>query len=177
MLVMTGIYLIAMTGGWLWLVLRLTKKMRDRLPKVWWGKWLQVLLVAVLMPLPLIDEIVGGRQFAALCEKNVVKVNAGSARGRTVYLEYAVDLPVKGTWVPVWVLPYRYLDLTTGELVVSYDHLRAEGGVLFPGFDSGPDPLTFNGKCKPPGVFDRDFFSRLGITEVKRPTPDPSVLR
>jgi hypothetical protein len=174
---MTGIYLLAMTGGWLWLVLRLTKKPRDHLPKVWWGKWLQVLLVALLMPLPLIDEIVGAKQFAALCEKNVVQVNAGSARGRTVYREYAAEIPVKGTWVPVRVLPYRFLDLTTGELVVSYDRLKAEGGVLFPGFDSGPDPLTFNGKCEPPGVFEKDFFSQLGITEVKNPKRDPFVLR
>lgn len=174
---MTGLLFLIVAAAWLWVVIWVAKKMGALLPEGRGSKAAQILFGALLLPLPLIDEVVGGVQFAELCKKNIVHMNAESLRGRTVYLDYASQTPVKGTWVRVWAYPQRFVDATSGEVVLSYDHLRAEGGALFPGFDSGHDPLLFKGECKPPGVFEKTFLSELGVTRIKNPKPDPFVLK
>lgn len=52
---------------------------------------------------------------------------------------------------------------------MSFDQFYAEGGQLFPGFDSGHEPLTFKGECHPPGIFDKGFSATLGLIEVEKP--------
>jgi len=99
-----------------------------------------------------------------------VRVNNETARGRRVYDDLSgYQVPVPGTWVKVWKMTSRYMDATTGELIMSFDQLRAEGGHLFPGFDSGHDPLTFKGTCAPPNVGDMRLYTELGLTLVERP--------
>lgn len=168
---MTGLLLMLVGIVWIVIVSFLVRFKADFiLPKPPWRKVAQVGLFAVLLPLPLIDEIVGGWQFARLCEANVVRVNMDTARGRRVYEEkVSVSTPVPGTWVNVKKLPFRFLDATTGEVVVSFNQFHAEGGRLFPGFDSGHEPLTFKGECHPTGTFDKGFAANLGLIEVDKP--------
>lgn len=167
---MGGLMFFAVIGLWIYFLKWLVNAFDSRMPKPPWRQVVKVLLFAVLFPLPLLDEIVGGRQFAKLCEANVVTVNRDTARGRTIYAEAgSFETLVSGTWVKVWMMPFRYLDATTGEVVVSFNHLRAEGGHLFPGFDSGPDPLTFRGSCKPSGIPDQNFYRDLKLVIVERP--------
>lgn len=174
---MTGLLVLIVAAAWLWAVIWLAKKAGALLPKRTGTMAVQLLIGALLLPLPLIDEVVGGVQFRRLCEKNVVHTSADSLRGRTVYLDYQSQTPVKGTWVRVWAHPQRFIDSNSGEVVLSYDFLRAEGGALFPGFDSGHDPLLFKGECKLPRVFEKTFLSDLGVTRIKNPNPNPFVLK
>ena len=167
---MGGLMFFAVVGLWIYLLKRFVNAFDSRMPKPPWRQVVKVLLFAVLFPLPLIDEIVGGRQFAKLCEANVVIVNKETARGRTVYEDgRASGELVPGTWVQVRKVPFRFFDATNGELVLSFDQLYAQGGRLFPGFDSGPDPLTFKGVCQPPGVFEKSFLTDLGLMRIEKP--------
>lgn len=169
---MGGLIFIFVFGLWLAMCIYLAKQA----PR-WFGvrrfKWVvSVLFFGLLLPLPLVDELVGGWQFKKLCEANVVRVNKGTARGRSIYLEAGgYETPVAGTSVKVWKNVFRELDMTTNEVVVSFDHFRAEGGALFPGFDSGHDPLTFKGTCWPIDKPDRNFYINLGLKQVERPEP------
>ena len=168
---MTGLLLMLVGIVWIVIVSFLVRFKADFiLPKPPWRKVAQAGLFALLLPLPIIDEIVGGWQFARLCDANVVRVNKETARGKTIYLEVSgYEKPIPGTWVKVWTMTSRYLDAANGEVVVSFDHLRAEGGHLFPGFDSGHDPLTFKGTCVPMGASDKRLYAELGLTLVQRP--------
>lgn len=154
---------------WFVILKWLVRKISSHLPDRPWRKFAQVAIFVALIPLPLVDEIVGGRQFARLCEANVVHVNKDTARGKTVYSDiHAPTSQVPWTWVKVWKHATLYRDVTTDEVVLSFDYLSAQGGHLFPGFDSGPDPLTFKGTCKPPGAGDKRFYEELGLTIVDK---------
>lgn len=167
---MSGLLFFAAVAIWFIVVIWLGDKIGNLLPDQPWRPFAKLIIFALLLPLPLIDEIVGGWQFARLCEANVVRVDKEAARGKNVYNDLSgYQVPVPGTWVKVWKMTFRYLDATTGELVMSFDQLRAEGGHLFPGFDSGHDPLTFKGECHPPGTFDKGFAATFGLIEVKKP--------
>jgi hypothetical protein len=167
---MGGLIFIFIFGLWLTVCIYWARQAPE-----WFGvgrfKWVvSVLFFTLLLPLPLVDEIVGGWQFKKLCEANVVRVNKETARGRMVYYDLGgYEVPVPGTWVKVWKMSSRYLDVTTGELVLSFDHFRAEGGHLFPGFDSGHDPLTFKGECHPPDSFNKNFVAGFGLTQIDKP--------
>ena len=82
---MGGLMFFAVIGLWIYFLKWLVNAFDSRMPKPPWRQVVKVLLFAVLFPLPLLDEIVGGRQFAKLCEANVVTVNRDTARGRTIY--------------------------------------------------------------------------------------------
>ncbi|MFE8643840.1 hypothetical protein ACFX58_01985 [Sphingomonas sp. NCPPB 2930] len=167
---MGGLMFLAVVALWLYLLKWIAGKIAGKLPDRPWRAWVKWLIFALLLPLPLIDEIVGGWQFKELCEANVVWVNKEAARGKSVYREPgSYQMPVSGTWVKVWKMTFRYLDLENNAPIVSFDQYSAEGGHFFPGFDSGHDPLTFKGECHPPGTFDKGFLGNLGFTEVKRP--------
>ena len=63
----------------------------------------------------------------------------------------------------------RYVDSVTGDAVVSFNTLTAEGGVLVHtfGLSEGRAPLTFTGTCGP-RENPRDLFNSLGITAKDR---------
>ncbi|GKS84258.1 hypothetical protein AVMA1855_08920 [Acidovorax sp. SUPP1855] len=166
---MSALIFITLVVLWLFILKWIVEKIARWLPDRPWRVWVKWLIFAFLMPLPLIDEIVGGWQFARLCKANVVHVNSGFPRGQQVYEVVTPSMQVGGTFVSVRKLEFRFLDVATGKVVVSFDQFHAEGGRLFPGFDSGHEPLTFKGECHPNGVFDKNFIESIGFIEVKKP--------
>lgn len=165
---MIGLLFLIEVALWLFILKWVVKAIGSQFPARPWRTVAMVGIFVVMLPLPLLDEIVGGWQFKRLCEANVVHVDKDTARGTTVYEErVSSPLPVSGTWVNVRKWPFHFLDTETGKVVVSFDQFYADGGRLFPGFDSGHDPLTFEGECHPPGTFDKGFIASLGFIELK----------
>lgn len=171
---MTGIFLMLLAVLWLVAALLLAKRVTTRLPKIWWAYVLRMILFLALLPLPLVDEIVGKRQFDTLCSENaMIQVDPAKAVGRTVYLADLPDIEIKGPWVRVVSKPWRFIDATTGETVVGYNTLQAAGGVFTRtlGIFDGGVPLTFRGSCapaNPPGS--AKAFAKLGINYIEPPT-------
>jgi hypothetical protein len=169
---MTGIYLLFVAFIWMAVVIWLSKISTRNFPMETWRVPVAIVIFAVLFPLPLIDEIVGGRQFEQLCKENSkIRVNKAMAAGRTVYLAEVPFVEVKGTWVRVVLRPWRYLDATTNEPVISYNILMADGGWLVRsmGISSGGVPLTFKGSCEPGGVVDPvKLRSELQVIQIQR---------
>lgn len=164
---MSGILLLFVAALWLIASYFLARFMARLLPPTGWRVVVGALLFLALLPLPLIDEIVGARQFEKLCKENsTIKVDRAKAAGRTVYLADTASVEVKGTWVPVWLKSWRYVDVKTGETVVSYNTLQASSGILGP---ASLGPLTFRGYCAPGGVVDPvKLFKELGVTQIQR---------
>ncbi|WP_301100280.1 hypothetical protein [Propionivibrio sp.] len=149
---MTGIYLLFVALIWLALVVWLSKVSTRKLSGTGWRIPVGLLMAAVLFPLPLIDEIIGGRQFEQLCKENsMIQVDRATAVGKTVYLLQIPDVEIKDTWVRVVLKPWRFVDATTGELVLSYNSLMAAGGrfIRTLGISEGGVPLIFHGSCEP----------------------------
>lgn len=168
---MSGLYLLAIAAAWLAIVLVLVRVLTSRIKTTGVRAIVAVLAVGLLLPLPLIDEILGKRQFEQLCRDNAtIQVDRKTAVGKTVYyvLQPAVDLP--GTWVRIVVNPYRYVDAATGEPVVAYNVLTAVGGRLVQafGFSEGKVPLTFAGSCGPTEKT-KDLFKSLELTAKDLP--------
>lgn len=170
---MTGIYLLFVAALWLAFVIWFSKTVTKKLPMDTWRVPVAIVVFAAVLPLPLIDEIIGGRQFEQLCKDNAeIQVNRLTAVGKTVYLAQTPDVEIKGTWVRVVLQPRRFVDATTGELVVGYNELIAAGGLFIRtlGISEGGMPLTFRGTCVPenrPGSV--QTFKPFGINYIEPP--------
>lgn len=170
---MTGILLLLVMAAWLAIVIWLRKIIIGRLPASRWRTPAGVALFVLLLPLPVIDEIVGGWQFFQLCKENsTIQVDRAKAAGKTVYPARTPDVEVRGTWVRVVIQPRRLVDATTGEILISYNGLIAGGGqfIRLLGISEGDVPLTFRGWCKPGDQYTLENVVReLGMTLVRRP--------
>lgn len=178
---MTGILLIFVVALWLVIAFFVAKLIAILLPKRGWAYLLRVILFLGLIPLPLIDEIVGQSQFEKLCSENsTIQVDRAKAAGKTVYLADLPDVEVKGTWVRIVLKPWRYVDTTTGEIVVSYNTLQAVGGrfVHVLGISESGVPLTFRGYCKPGDQYSLgNLFKELGMISIRRPDKNDGDLK
>jgi len=130
-----------------------------------------ILLFFALMPLPLIDEIVGAWQFKKLCKANSgIQIDPALASGKTVYLSRTPDVEIQGTWVHIVLKPWRFIDAMTGETIVSYNTLAAGGGLLYRGFTEGGVPMTFAGHCSPRNApASIETFKPLGVNLIEPP--------
>lgn len=171
---MTGILLMFIAVAWVVIAFYLALLIGSKIPKRWGGSWNASWVFLLLLPMPLIDEIVGKREFERLCQENsTIKVDRETASGKTVYL---ADLPatqINGTWVPIRLQPWRYVDAATGEVIVSFNILQAKGGrfIRILGISEGNTPLTFDGYCAPGDsrAHAIALFKELGITDTERP--------
>lgn len=170
---MTGIFLFFALAVWLLLAVFLTKFFVTKLPENWRGMPIRALVFLGLLPLPLTDEIVGKIQFDRLCQENsTIQVDRAKATGKTVYLDSPPDIQIQGTWVPIRLQHWRYVDATTREPVVSYNILHAKGGrfIRALGISEGNAPLLFHGYCEPgDSVYSRTLFDTYGITYIEPP--------
>lgn len=170
---MIGLVILAVIALWCLVSFLLACVIAAAFPKSRW-RWFAVALVfAVLFTMPVLDELVGRRQFDALCAANSsIQVDPATARGRTVYDAHAEFVKVEGTWLDVVSLPVRFVDARTGETVVGFREFRARGGWLAQtvGFPEGRTPLTFEGTCSPAARGKlRTLFKQLQITLIRRP--------
>ena len=165
---MSGIFLLLLILIWLIIVLFITIWFVKRINALPW-KWLVgVMLLMVLIPLPLIDEIVGGWQFKQLCKENAgIKVDREKARGKNIYLLLEPPEEVKGTWLPMQVRRMRYVDEKTDEVIFSYNSVYAQRSWLT--FGTGA-LFTFSGHCEPNQFYlAEDVLQELKMKKVNQP--------
>ena len=151
---MAGLILLGVIGLWIWGVFKFSRWVGRQVVGGRWRWPITALVFAALLPLPVIDEIVGGVQFRKLCrERAVLKVDQEKIRGRTVREQYAQSDLATG---PISVLQsdHRFVDVSTGEELASYLWLRARGGLLARLLTESGNPLVIdNFECQP--VFER----------------------
>jgi hypothetical protein len=162
---MMGLYLLFIVAVWIVVVSMIAIFAARKLSVGRWRVPVGVLAAAVLFPLPMIDEIVGGVQFKWLCEvHSTINVNRETAKGRVVYSAPA-RRNIEGSWIPIVELESRFVDAKTGENVISYSSFQASHGV----FHLSEGPLLFRGYCAPGGrVNQRELLKDLGVTLIDR---------
>ena len=168
---MAGIFLIFLAllwGGIAFFVAWLIFKNSSR---KWLGEVIGVIVFCILLPLPLADELVAKHQFEQLCKENsTIQIDRATAVGKIIYFIPSSPIEVEGRWVPITLLPHRFVDAKTGELVLSYTTLVASGGILSKalGISENRSPLLFDGSCGPTEKI-KDIVASLQITALDLP--------
>jgi|1186.fasta_scaffold15175_2 hypothetical protein len=163
---MSGLIFLAVLVLWVGIAALIAVFIFRKLPERPWRIAVAIVFFVLLIPLPLIDEIVGKGQFEQLCRENsTIQVARAKAAGKTVYLADTPPEEVKGTWVRIVLQPWRYVDATTNETVVSYNTLQAERKF----FLTALVPFTFHAYCAPSGRVDtHQLFKEIGVTQIQR---------
>ena len=169
---MGGLIFFAVIGIWFFIVLALIIWLAKKLPEKWWRIPLSFLVFVVFLILPIVDEIVGGWQFQRLCEVNsTINFDKETADGRTVYLAETSDVGIKNMWVHITLKPWRFLDVATDDLIISYNTLKANNSFVGKFMSQEGVPILFKGWCEPGGIVDPiKLFESLGVIYVERST-------
>jgi hypothetical protein len=167
---MGGLLLLVALVVWFLVVVWGAKALALRLAPEPWRALIALALVVVLLPVPVADEIVARRQFKQLCDANsTVLVDRVTAVGKKVYLAEVPFVDVEGPWVRVVRRPYRFVDVKSGETVVSWNEFGAVGGIFFRNLTEGGVPMLFKGSCYPGEIRElRKLFSDLHIELIPR---------
>ena len=164
---MTGLLFFALIGLWMWACVAMTKAVTRRMRSRPW-RWITApVLLATLLVLPILDEIVGGFQFRALCENATLKIDAEKARGKTVKVVIEPSNQVlHGLALKTYHSHLSFRDAETDAEVAQYDRYSVEGGRLIRalGMSESNAPLTIGQPyCSPPerGLIDKKYGFRV----------------
>jgi hypothetical protein len=165
---MTGLYVFAVVGLWLWIAFQFSRRISVRVSS---SRGLRMSVAAlvflVLVTAPVADELIGWRQFESLCRKYANQVIEPNAKNRqVVYVPRGNDQYASGTAVRIRIDPVVYKDAETNQVLVSYHSLHAQGGWLIRamGISETNAPILFNSGCAPTN--EDAFKSKLNITVI-----------
>ncbi len=110
----------------------------------------QALALGVLLPLPLIDELLAKPQFDALCrDQAAIHFTVEPAAQRLVHASELPPESVEGLLVPVSRRKHVYIDEETHQALASFSTFQAHAGKLARLVARDDAPLTFTGVCGP----------------------------
>jgi hypothetical protein len=150
---MTGLLLLFVMSLWIgfaiWLSVLVARGIKWK-----WRLLVAILFFFVVLPLPLVDEIIGRAQFRSLCAKDAMefRVKVEKPEGRvTRYSSDPLRAKVPGALVPITRTVKRFTDTRTSEVVVEHTVYEAGGGFLIRalGISNSDSPLLFNSTCSP----------------------------
>lgn len=174
---MSGLLLIGIAVIWAIVALLLATYAAGRVKTKGVGITIWILVFAVLLPLPLIDEIVGGFQFRALCREGaVMRYESEALKGSLLTikkeassLDRMYDSPpakdLTGVAIPIRETTFEFYVQGKSAPVLTYKTYSAKGGWLIRalGISQSDSPLTMpSGFCGPTENV-RELFERLNV--------------
>jgi hypothetical protein len=162
---MGGLIMLMVAFIWLGIVVLIARFIATYIRNLNLQLLVQGLIIVVLTPLPLVDEILGKREFEQLClENKTISVDKVTAVGRVVYLDFKHE-NIKSKWLKIRLVNWRYLDATTNELVLGYKEFEAERTWLR---GNAGTPFLFKGVCSGEDKFSHkeQLFKELKINEI-----------
>lgn len=167
---MSGIIFFGVLGIWIFVAIKLANLFTSGMQTKSKKKWLYPLILILIFIAPVLDEIIGGFQFAALCKRgNTLIYDAEKVQGKTVLWSGMPREKIKNTLLPIEESYVIWIDLDTKNKLIEYKEYYATGGWLgrFIAFNGVTQPYTFNGTC---GVKDRfiRLENELGVIRTYR---------
>jgi len=166
---MSGLLLIGVVLLWFVVAIAIAQMLTAKLRDSWFKSLATLLAVAVLIPLPVVDEIIGGIQFRALCNREaVITYSKEKAYGRTVHLKKVDRFDLPKMVLPVHKEIWKYAEHISNEDLISYVNFYSDGGWLSRAinFNNVHRPYTFLGVCS--GDKDDSVFQKLNIKKVDK---------
>lgn len=129
---MTGLMVLGLTVAWFMVVVSLTVYIANRFTRSLAKSAAAAIAFPLLLVTPVADELMGKWQFRGLCEKNAVfRKHVTNLEGRTTRVTFQPSNElVSRTAIPIYHSRERYVDVSTGELVLEFDWYVAKGGLL-----------------------------------------------
>lgn len=144
---MSGLFMLALLILWLIFAIIIGRWIGRRFKQPATRTVGTLITFVVLVPLPVVDELIGMWQFDALCKKGAVfQVDSERIKGKSIRL--VVDpswAKVPNTAIPISYSRYSYRDVSRNEELASYIHYDAQGGWLVHAlglFEGGSVPLV-----------------------------------
>lgn len=166
---MTGLFLLLVLGIWVAIVVILVRFVARRLRSNVLRVLIGAFLIMVLLPLPVADEIIWGRQFKRLCsEKSHIEIDSKATWGRTVWFGGGQRERIQLGSIEVHETRVNIVDAKNQEPIYHYYRLEAKGGFLIRslGISEGDYPLLFRGFCQPADL--PVINKNLGLVEINR---------
>lgn len=164
---MTGLLLLVIAAIWVVVATSIATLVARRIGRGSGRILTATFLSLILIPFPLADEIIGKRQFTALCEEHGRKEGDFSrARGMVLVGHIDAYSPVEGTLLKTSVSIQTLVDPATGKAVITFNQYRSEGGWLIRklGISESDAPLLFDSTCGPfAGESLQDWLDRYQI--------------
>ena len=165
---MSGIILLTVLALWFFIATKITGFLTSKIYLKIKGKWIYSMVFILVFIAPVMDEIIGGFQFRALCTpENLLIYDADKVRGKTVRFKDLPDYSITNKIIPIQVVQNQWIDTATNETLITRKIFYASGGWLsrFVGFPQGSPPYTFNGKCSSKKYY--PLFKKLNITKIE----------
>lgn len=173
---MTGLLLIVVAIGWIVIALAIARRLAQGTKATARGAFVGFVAFALLLPLPVVDEIIGGFQLRALCREGAVaRYEEDRLRGKTVRMRLEpnpvvpslMQAPTRrvAALIPIEEQTEEWIDAATGEVLLSQNAYTAKGGLLIRmlGISNNDSPLTIYPRwCR---VNAGPLFQRLGVRE------------
>jgi hypothetical protein len=152
---MTGIFFIAIWLVWFFISFRVALFVARRFQNFFVKLVIGLLALALLLPLPLLDEILAQPQMVALCKEGaVLKIDADRIKGRKVRLAFEPsNAMVEGTYVPIRYTRVVFRDAGSGDGLGDFARYSAQGGYLIRGLrisESNSPVFMRPSSCSPP---------------------------
>lgn len=126
---MGGLIFLLVIGLWLALCIYLARKIPRWLGMRRFGWILALLLFPVLLAAPVVDEVIGMRQFEQLCkERAVMHVSPEASQVKRAQHPNLAIANLPGYWIKIESQPISYIDIDTGKPFVTYEGLHTKGG-------------------------------------------------
>ena len=166
---MAGLIFLAALVIALCLCFWLSKTIGNLIPNATLRSIVQVGLFVALLAAPFVDELIGKRQFEALCKANGIEsADVSRARGRRVKLEVGESQPIKGTIVPGTVTDMFYKSADNNEILIQHKQYGADGGWLMrytPLSMGSHHPMLFS-SCGFEYDIKKSIFAKNNITQI-----------
>ena len=166
---MTGLLVLALFGLWVWAVFKFGRWVGGQVQGGRWRWPIAALVLAALLPLPILDELIANRQLDSLCrEQAVMKIDEAKIKGRNVrYSAEPLNEKVPGIAIPVSFTRGVLRDAETAELLGSFGWYTAKGGILIRamGASEGNSPMFARSGCAP-SEGEHEAAKRVGFTII-----------
>lgn len=144
----SGFLLIGVLLLWFWAVVAIARMLTSKLEPAWVKSLVTLLAIAVIIPLPVADDIIGGFQYRSLCSKEGLREDQFRiAAGKQLLEEDGSKSRTSGTLLTVTEQTVTYRSYPDNRELIRYKYFDSKGGWLshLIGFPEGNPPYTFNG--------------------------------
>lgn len=161
---MSGIIFFGILGIWAFVAIKLTNFFTSDIQSQSKKYWLYPPVFILILIAPVMDEIIGGFQFRALCTpENLLVYDAEKVRGKTLQQRFGPDYYINGKMLPIKVTESQWFDPTTKEVLLTRNIFYARGGWLLRSIGwTG----SFNGSCDLISQSSR-IMTELNVTRIE----------